>query len=169
VRRGLLAGDAEQRADDDPVARRHPEQRPAPGRGREPVEDRLGLIALRVPGRHPRAARGRERRRGGVAGVARPGLEVAAGRRRGCALDLDPDPEPRRERPAVRLVALGLLAPQPVVDVQRGHRLDPGDPDRDVEQAHGVAPAGDHDDDRRARLEEAGGTDAVEQVGHLRG
>ena len=45
----LLARDAQQRADQPPVARRHPQQRAPARRGREPVENRLDLVARVCP------------------------------------------------------------------------------------------------------------------------
>ncbi len=44
----LLARHAQQRAHEPPLARGHPQQRAPARRGREPVEDRLDLIAGRV-------------------------------------------------------------------------------------------------------------------------
>src|SRR4051794_32680465 len=76
-RGGLLARDPEQRADEPPGARRHPEQRAAAGRCREAVEDRLGLVGRRVGGGDTGAGpRGRcQPRRRRVADVARPRLQ----------------------------------------------------------------------------------------------
>ena len=55
VGRRLLAGHAEQRPHEPAVARRHAQQRPPAGRGGEPVEDRLDLVA--APCARPRRRR----------------------------------------------------------------------------------------------------------------
>ena len=81
VRGGLLARRAEQRPDQPAVARGHAQQRAPAGRGGEPVEHGLHLVGRGVAGGD--VAR-REPRGLGVAGVARPGLDVA-GRRGGAA------------------------------------------------------------------------------------
>src|SRR4051812_5905354 len=57
-RGGLLARDCEQRTDEPPRARRHPEQRAAARRCGEAVEDRLGLVGRRVGGGGPRGGAG---------------------------------------------------------------------------------------------------------------
>ena len=102
-----------------------------------------------MTGGHPRAAGEREPGGRGVALVARPGLQVAALRRRRRALDGQLDPHARaqvRAEPRV-VVALG---PQPVVEVQRAYGVRAGDPHRQVEQADRVLAAGEQHDDRRA-------------------
>ena len=101
--------------------------------------------------------------RRGVAGVARPGLQVA-----GAALgpaDVQPDAEPLAQRGAERRVGVRRRA-QAVVAVERADLRDAGDPHREVEQADRVAPAGEQDEHRAARGEQASGADAVEQVAH---
>ena len=57
VRGRLLAREARAAAGPAPLARAHPEQRPAARRGREPVEDRLDLVGGGVAGGHVGAAR----------------------------------------------------------------------------------------------------------------
>ena len=75
----LLARELEQRPHQQPLARAHAEQRPAAGRGRKPVEDRLDLVGGGVPGGDVGAARASASSRGrAVALVARPGLQVPA-------------------------------------------------------------------------------------------
>ena len=120
---------AEQRPHEQPVARRHPEQRAPPRRRREPVEDRLGLVGRGVARSRPRAARGREPRRRAVAerrgprpagcprARRRPGRARRRARRRARA----------HSARAVRLVAVGRLAAQAVVDVQRDDRVAAGE------------------------------------------
>ena len=95
------------------------------------------------------ALRGQPRRLG-VAGVARPRLQVALRPLR--PVDRQLHAQPRAQRLAVRRV-LGRRVAQPVVDVQRGRR--PGDPHGQVEQAHRVGAAGEQHDDRRARPQQA--------------
>ena len=84
-----------------PSSRAHPEQRAPARRRREPVEHRLGLVAHRVPGRDPRAARGREARRRAEPLVAGPGLEVPRARRGPGPLDDELDAERGRQLAAV--------------------------------------------------------------------
>ncbi len=80
----LLAAATEQRADDPAAGRTQPEQRPRPGRDREPVEHRLGDVGAGVPGRDPVGAELRAQPLGRlVAGLAGARLEVAAPRARG--------------------------------------------------------------------------------------
>jgi hypothetical protein len=55
-----------------------------------------------------------------------------------------------------------------VVDVQGGDRGGPGDPHGEVEQARGVAAAGEEHDDRLAGDEEPGGSDRAFDVGGRR-
>ena len=87
-----------------------------------------------------------EPQRLGVADVARPGLEVALGAAR--AVDVQRHAQPGAQRLAVRGVLGGGVA-QAVVDVQRGHRA--AHPQREVEQADRVRPAGEQDEHRGAR------------------
>ena len=78
-------------------------------------------------------------------------------------MDVERDAEPRAQRRAVRLVAVGLGA-QAVVDVQRAHGVRPDERRGDVEQADRVAAAREQHDDRAPRLEQARRGDALEQV-----
>ena len=105
VRRGLLAGDTQQRAHQQAVALGHPEQRATPGRGGQAVQHGLGLIGRRVARGHLRAARERRARARAEAHVARPGLQVAGVRRPLRRLELELDAEARAERAAELLVA----------------------------------------------------------------
>src|SRR5205823_5136630 len=100
----LLTPDAEQRPH-DAVLSPHLDPRRPPARG-EAIEDRLHLVRRGVPGRAQAA--GMER----VADVAELGL-VAAARRRLHHLGAEALGAPAG-------VLVGLLAAQPVVDVQRG-------------------------------------------------
>ena len=86
----------------------------------------------------------------GVAGVARPRLQVAL--RPARAVDRQRHAEPLAQRGAVGGVLGGGVA-QAVVDVQRARRA--RDPHREVEQADRVRPAGEQHDDRRARAQQA--------------
>ena len=72
------------------------------------------------------------------------------------------DAEPLAQRGAVRLVGAGRRA-QPVVAVQRldGRRREPHG---DVEQADGVAPAGEQHEHRPPGAQQAARADALEQV-----
>ena len=144
-----------------PSRARHPEERAAAGRGGEPVEHGLDLVGRGVAGGD--VAAGRELRRGGVAGVARPRLEVPRARGPARAAQLERHAEPLAQRRAVRGV-VGRLRPQPVVAVQRGHRLRARDPHREVEQADAVAPAREEHHDRAAGREQAARADGLEQV-----
>src|SRR4029079_10570767 len=98
-----------------------------------------------VAGCHRRAGVVSEPGGGGVAGVARPGLEVPGALGAPRALDLEPDLERLAERDAVALVLVGVVA-QSVVDMEGGDRPGPKQTNRDVEQADRVAPAGEHRD-----------------------
>ena len=105
--RGLLARDAPPAAAAraSRASRLHPQQRAAPGRGREPVEDRLDLVgggvrrrpaARRVAG-EPRAGARSARR------APRPGrCRASGGGARASTSSVDA--EPLAQRPAVRLV-----------------------------------------------------------------
>ena len=105
---------AEQRPHQPALARAHAEQRPAPGRGGEPVEHRLDLVGGGVaggddaaaPARAPRPRRS-ARRAPTPAGCPRAGAARAA--------DVQRDAEPLAQRRAVRLVA-GRRVAQPVVE-----------------------------------------------------
>ena len=115
-RLGLGAPGAEQRADQPAVARAHPEQRAPAGRGGEPVEHGLDLVGGGVAGGDVGVALRGQPRRLGVAGVARPRLQVALGPAR--AVDAERHAEPLAQRGAVGGVLGGRVA-QAVVDVQR--------------------------------------------------
>ena len=159
VRGRLLARDPEQRAHEPPRARRHAEQRPAAGRGGEPVQHGLDLVGRRVAGGRDAAAAQHDLGGGRVALVARPGLEVAGvGRLR--MADLERDLQARAQLGAVGLVRRRRVA-QPVVDVQRRDGVAPSQAQREVEQAHGVAPARQQDGHGRARREQARRSDAL--------
>ena len=144
VRRRLLAGERQQRADQRAFASAHPEQRAAARRGRDAIEDRLDLVAGGVPGGDVGTPLDRQLRRGSVARVARPGLEIARPRPPR-PLDGKLDAERGAQLGAVALVLVGRVA-EPVVDVQRANRAAPSDPDGHVEQAARVAPARIEDD-----------------------
>ena len=124
VGRRLLARDLEQRPHQPRRrARRMPEQRPAPGRGGEPVEHGLDLVGRRVAGRRsPRHAARRAPRRLGVAPFARPRLDVAAVGHAGVPAPSAATPSRSHSVGAERLGVLGRIGPQPVVDVQRARR-----------------------------------------------
>ena len=142
---GLLARDARGAGGRAALARGHAEEGAAAGRRGEPVEHGLDLVGRRVAGGDVAAAG--EPRRGGVARVARPRLQVAGALGPARALHVKRDAEPLAQRGAVRLVA-GRLRAQPVVAVQRLDVPRAGDPHRDVEQADRVAPAGEQHDAR---------------------
>ena len=82
----------------------HPEQRAAPGRGGEAVEDRLGLVGRGVPGGEPAAARRGSAHARAVAHVPRPRLQVPGARGRRDVLGLQRDVQPAAERRARGLV-----------------------------------------------------------------
>ena len=149
-RLGVGAPHPEQRPDQPAVARAHAEQRAAAGRGGEPVEHRLDLVGGGVAGGDVGAALRGEPRRLGVAGVARPRLQVALRPTR--AVDGQRHAEALAQRGAVGGV-LGRRFAQAVVDVQRGRR--PGDPRGEVEQADGVGAAREQHHDGRARPQQA--------------
>ena len=71
--------------------------------------------------------------------------------------------EPLAQLAAEALVAVGVVA-QPVVDVQGAHRVGPGDPHGEVEQADGVAPAGEQHHHRPPCAQEPVGADAGLEV-----
>jgi hypothetical protein len=158
---GLRARDPEQRADQVPLARRHAEQRPAPGGSREPVEDRLDLVGGGVAGGEVGPARRGQLPAGRVPGLARPGLHVAGRLPR--PAQLEGSAEPLAQCGAERRVVRGRVA-QPVLAMQRGDVRGAGDPDREVEQADGVAPAGEEHDDRAPGREQAAGPHGVDEV-----
>ena len=89
-----------------PLLRRQAAERPRSRRDGEAVEDRLGQVGPRVPGRDPVASGARAQLLGGgVARIPRRGLEVS-GQLLG-SLDVQIDPQPRAEVAADALVAIG--------------------------------------------------------------
>ena len=149
----LGASEGEQRPRQPPVAGPHAQQRAAARRGGEPVENRLDLIVGGVAGHDRRLVRQRQSGGRGVAGVARPRLQVAGALRAPRALDLELHPQLLAELGAVALVLAGVVA-QAVVDVERGDLVGAERPHRQVEQADRVAPAGEQRDDRRPRRQQ---------------
>jgi hypothetical protein len=165
VGRRLLARERQQGTDQTTIGGHHPEQRPAPRRGGEAVEDRLDLVARRMPGGEETVATLGGLGGGRVAQLARPRLQVAA-RRLGRALGADHlelHPQPLAQPRAVALVLVGLRA-QAVVDVQSAERLGAAHGERDVEQAGRVAPPGDEGDDRLLAREHAARADGFAQL-----
>jgi hypothetical protein len=139
----LLAAEGQQRPDHPPAPRRQSEQRAAPRRNGEAIDQRLRGVGHRVTGRDPVGVASLALSLGGlVARGARLGLEVSAldlG-----ALDPQVDAKRRAELPAGALVVVGGDA-QPVVEMQR---VDVGPSavlDERRGSAGGVGPAGDQD------------------------
>jgi hypothetical protein len=146
---GLVPGHAQQRPHEAPVAGGHAQQRSPPRRRGQAVEHGLGLVGGRVPGRH----RDPPPRRGRVADVAGPSLQVAGVVGPARAADRQRDVELRAQRAAVRLVGVAVGA-QPVVDVQGGGAA--GQPHGEVDQAGRVAPAGEQHQHGRVGSEQPG-------------
>src|SRR5205823_2076669 len=120
----------------------------------EPVQDRLYLVGCGVARGDVGPSCRRERAGRGVALVARPRLEVVGLPRARGPADLDRHAESLAELDAVPLVLRRGL-PQPVVDVERADILTPSDPDREIKEARGVAPSGEHHYDWAPRCQES--------------
>ena len=160
IRADFRAGGVQERPEQDrrggegPSAR-HPRQPAEAGPSHDPVQDRLGLVVLRMADGHPRRTPGAgDLGQPGIAGPTRIGLEVPRAPRPPVPqVDRQPQAvgEPRHE---LRVRPRGL-APYPVVEVRHrepvrqlgGRRV------QDPEQPDAVAPPGDGD---YPRVSEAG-------------
>ena len=149
----LVAAERQQRPDDAAAPRSEPEQRPPPGARGEAIEHGLREVGARVAGGDPVEAPGRaERLGGGVAGIARGGLDVAGGEIG--ALGDELDAELIAEGAGGGLVFAGVGA-EAVVQVQGGDALRPNGSDEGGGEAGRVGAAGDHGHARRALGHEA--------------